>query len=861
MTGESDTRTRDSRRERSLQQGFLLLILLGFLVVVVVPVTAYSTEVTVRRYATDGLTPVNETTKTYLWMEANLPVYGDGNTYYYFQGPIFEEEWEANYGVTFPEYRTDWGGTPPDWLNSSEMWDRIWNGTAYEQKEETNWQGKNLGKLKGTNIKDLCDLVGGLPEGKRVRVIATDNVDQYLPYSALYEPPSQLGSYVLTWWSVGASESGATNGYTGPDYPTGMRATFFSDTSRNENGDHVAGLGDQAEGLPEDSWYYFGGHYPSMGGWTLKNVDRIYVYGNDPVPLPAAGFMANTRTGHIQNGNFETGILTPWTGSAATVSNTYSYKKDSYSLKLLAPASGSAWIQQTVDLTNIGSINFWRHSFGWDGKYMEVLVDDTVVANYTETTTVPNDYESIDITSYGFTGTHTIRFNAVNTNPSGVFTVYLDNIEDYGPGTSGDAPLTIQFKDLSTKMEDPAHTSWLWDFYNNGTATSTQQNPLFTYTANGTYTVNLTVTNAGGSNTSTRNSYITVGTSGTPTISSITPNSGPTTGNTAITIRGTNFVSGGLFGVKIGGVAATNVSWINATAISARTPAGIVGVRTVVVTNNDGQTATKISGFTYVAPPAISSITPNSGPTTGNTAITIRGTNFVSGGLFGVKIGGVTATNVTRINATTITAKTPAGTAGAKNVVVTNNDGQTATKAGGFTYVAPPTISSITPNSGPTKGSTPITIRGTNFVYGGSFGVKVGGVAATNISRINATTITAKTPAGTTGAKNVVVTNKDGQTATKASGFTYIAPPTISSITPNSGPTKGSTPITVRGTNFVSGGLFGVKIGGVAATNITRINATAISARTPARPAGARTVVVTNKDGQTATKAGGFTYV
>jgi hypothetical protein len=118
--------------------------------------------------------------------------------------------------------------------------------------------------------------------------------------------------------------------------------------------------------------------------------------------------------------------------------------------------------------------------------------------------------------------------------------------------------------------------------------------------------------------------------------------------------------------------------------------------------------------------------------------------------------------------------KTPAGSAGAKSVVVINKDGQSATKGGGFTYIAPPTITSITPVSGPTAGNTPVTIKGTNFVSGGLFGVKVGGAAATSVVRVNATTIMAKTPAGSAGARNVVVTNKDGQNATKVGGFTYL---------------------------------------------------------------------------------------
>ena len=472
--------------------------------------SAATTEVHIVRLADDGITIVNETTVTYQWMEAKLPVFGDGNTYYYYQGPIFEGEWETNYGVNYPEYRTDWEGTPPLWTASEERWDRFWNGNSYVQNEEVNWQSKNLGKLKGTNIKDLCDLVGGIPVGQKIRVAASDNVFMDLPYSAIYEPTPQLGPYVLTWWSVGAGESGATSGYTGPDYTNGMRTTFFSDTSRNPSGEHVAGLGDQAEGLPEEYWYYFGGDYPSMGGWTLKYVDRIYVYTYDPVPPPTADFSANTKTGRIINGDFETGELAPWIGFEAAVSDTYSYKKDIYSVRLLSPASGTSSIQQTMDLTGVGSIYFWRHYFGGAGKYMEVLIDTTVIANYTETSTIPNDYESIDISSYGFLGLHTVTFRAVNTNPSGSFTVYLDNIVDYSPSTSGNASLTVQFKDLSSKMEDIAHTSWAWDFENDGTIDSKEQNPIFTYPTTGTYTVKLTSTNAGGSDVEIKPDFITV---------------------------------------------------------------------------------------------------------------------------------------------------------------------------------------------------------------------------------------------------------------------------------------------------------------------------------------------------------------
>jgi hypothetical protein len=134
-----------------------------------------------------------------------------------------------------------------------------------------------------------------------------------------------------------------------------------------------------------------------------------------------------------------------------------------------------------------------------------------------------------------------------------------------------------------------------------------------------------------------------------------------------------------------------------------------------------------------------------------------------------VKVGGVAATSVVA-TATSITAKTPAGTVGAKDVVVTTVGG-VATKAGAFTYIALPTISTVAPINGPIAGGTNITITGTNLT--GATSVKVGGVAATLLSNTS-TLISARTPAGTAGLKSITVTTAGG-TATKANAFTYVA--------------------------------------------------------------------------------------
>ena len=63
---------------------------------------------------------------------------------------------------------------------------------------------------------------------------------------------------------------------------------------------------------------------------------------------------------------------------------------------------------------------------------------------------------------------------------------------------SGYAPLAVQFTDASQNA-----ASRSWDFNNDGIADSSEVSPVHTYTAPGTYTANLTVSNANGTNSKT----------------------------------------------------------------------------------------------------------------------------------------------------------------------------------------------------------------------------------------------------------------------------------------------------------------------------------------------------------------------
>ncbi len=75
--------------------------------------------------------------------------------------------------------------------------------------------------------------------------------------------------------------------------------------------------------------------------------------------------------------------------------------------------------------------------------------------------------------------------------------------------TSGPSPLTVQFTDLSISQPNPI-ISWEWDFDNNGTVDATTQNPSWTYTAFGFYSVKLTVSDGTNTASELKSNYITV---------------------------------------------------------------------------------------------------------------------------------------------------------------------------------------------------------------------------------------------------------------------------------------------------------------------------------------------------------------
>jgi hypothetical protein len=284
-----------------------------------------------------------------------------------------------------------------------------------------------------------------------------------------------------------------------------------------------------------------------------------------------------------------------------------------------------------------------------------------------------------------------------------------------------------------------------------------------------------------------------------PTVSGIGPTTGPITGGTPVTITGTGFVAGSTvsFVEESGGtpamdntvltVPAANVTVTSATSITAIAPAAIEGsTYFVTVTTLKGSSADSASTvFTYTpVSPTISGISPSVGTIAGGTSVNLTGSGFLSTAVVkfvqetgGTPVSGGATLNgayVNVISSTSMTVVTPGVTTGTTYfITVKTTSGTSPNSANNVFTFSPlvPTVSAVSPSSGPNAGGTSIVITGTGFVNGatvsfikqssgcGSFG----SISANNVVVVGSNTITANSPSvGAAAPYYVYVTTPSG---------------------------------------------------------------------------------------------------
>ena len=331
----------------------------------------------------------------------------------------------------------------------------------------------------------------------------------------------------------------------------------------------------------------------------------------------------------------------------------------------------------------------------------------------------------------------------------------------------------------------------------------------------------------------------TAGAATTPTIKSLTPATGGTSGGTSVVIAGTNFgTTAGSVTVTFGGVAATSFTLNSASKITAITPAAAAGsapaVPVVVTVSGTASTPTATGDniFTYTPSVSGTGLTPATSTQSGTTVtVTAAGTwtagqhvsiagfaNGFTSGVYSIATGGTGSFTVTF-----------SGTA-------------SGTGSGSVS----PTLNGAL---GSLSGGTSVIVDGSGFT--GATAVHFGATPATSFVVNSATQITAVAPAATAvGGVDITVTVPTSPTPSTSvvvpadDTFNYVSTPTVTGLTttatPAGGPTGGGTQVTVSGTSF--DGVTAVDFGTTPATSFLLNGLNSITA---VAPAGTGTVDVT----------------
>jgi PKD repeat protein len=428
---------------------------------------------------------------------------------------------------------------------------------------------------------------------------------------------------------------------------------------------------------------------------------------------------------------------------------------------------------------------------------------------------------------------------------------------------SGSAPLVVTFTDTSTNSP----TSWLWDF-GDGTS-STTQNPVHTYSADGSYTATLTAQNSGGSSLATRTITVVTPVSMSILLNSnkashlvsggtlqfrVTGSSGSsiTHGTTSYTLNSGDIVQLALTGDSVG------TAYVTTTMIS---PITLSNVRLVINGIDHGVNSMTASVGAYDQFSSTLNIDVPFSDTDLWTQFAKDGTNLINGGnrsriqVFGIKPLPGTAMNF-EISPTRVYY-----VGGATGYLITTYD-----------YPAP-TVTSIDPTSH-IRGSTVWpTLAGTGFRDGATVSLVRNGSSTTfTASPVYVTSSTSLNCAidlstAPTGTYDVRVTNTDGKSGILTNGFTVKNPTAQAwSISPNSGARGWTTgTLTITGMNFVSGAtvrLVNPALGpDIIAENVVVTSSSGISCRFNllGQPAGTWNVLVSNPDSDPGSAFSGFT--
>ncbi len=266
----------------------------------------------------------------------------------------------------------------------------------------------------------------------------------------------------------------------------------------------------------------------------------------------------------------------------------------------------------------------------------------------------------------------------------------------------------------------------------------------------------------------------------TPTVTALSSQDGSSGGGEAVEIDGTGLT--GATAVHFGNLAAKGVTVLSDDAVAAIAPTGSSTVDVTVTTPGGTSATSSADRYVYVPPssgggvPSITNVSPHLGPMSGGTVVTLEGKRLA--GVSQILIGGQATTDVSDVSATEVEATVPASVvAGTVSVQAISPKGTSKVAAKDIfkykNFSMPPSITKVSPSTGPVGGGSKVTITGTNLL--GVTEVEFGTSLATGIKVTKGgTKITVTAPAGPAGTVDITTTRPGGTSAVIAADrYTY----------------------------------------------------------------------------------------
>ena len=345
-----------------------------------------------------------------------------------------------------------------------------------------------------------------------------------------------------------------------------------------------------------------------------------------------------------------------------------------------------------------------------------------------------------------------------------------------------------------------------------------------------------------------------------PSISNLSPSNTPTSGLLTMSIFGSNFAGFSETPTITLGSTRCASEWVSSTSILCRVPRG-VGAGLQVLVNVEGQTVSVTRAWSYNAP-AVSSISPVAGSTTGAVSVTLSGAEFgFAGNSYNPSssIGPTSCTTVLHVSDTSVLCRIAPGISDelASSVSVSEQSG-VLTKS--FSYSAPD-ISSVTRVN---VGTIPVA-----FVWGKNFGINgycvsmyIGSTTCNRITWTSDSSVKCEAVSGYLKGLDIVV-EAGNQKRTSTAAFSYSSPDLLS-VNPNFALSyqSSSTVISILG-SYMGDNTANVtaRVGNTACSSVSYINSDTVIKCILSSGAGQGLNITINVSGTLGVLNAAFSYV